>query len=75
MRNRSTIEEVCEQYEDGRMARRAFLRRLGALGVTTAIANVIAQSPLGATKALAAIAGPEDRAWALAVEMAAKAEK
>ncbi|MEL6318375.1 MAG: transcriptional antiterminator, partial [Pseudomonadota bacterium] len=57
------------------MPRRAFLQRLGALGLATGAANFIAQSPLGATKAFAAISGPEERAWALAVEMAAKAEK
>ncbi|WP_305985857.1 ABC transporter substrate-binding protein [Roseibium sp. MMSF_3544] len=33
------------------------------------------QSPLGASKAYAAISGPEERAWALAQEMAAKAQK
>ncbi len=75
MRNRQKIEEICEQYEDGRMPRRDFLRRMTAFGVTMGIAKFVAVSPLGATKALAAVSGPEERAWALATEMAAKAER
>jgi multiple sugar transport system substrate-binding protein len=75
MRNRNQIEEACEQYEDGRMPRRAFLQRLATLGATAGVAKFIALSPLGATRALAAVAGPEERAWALATEMAAKATK
>lgn len=62
MRNRNQIEEACEQYEDGRMPRRAFLQRLAALGATAGVAKFIALSPLGATRALAAVAGPEERA-------------
>ncbi|MEM8852179.1 MAG: extracellular solute-binding protein [Pseudomonadota bacterium] len=75
MKNRTELQHAAESYDAGTVNRRTFLRQMAALGVTTAVANVIVQSPLGASKALAAIAGPEERAWALAKEMAAKAEK
>jgi multiple sugar transport system substrate-binding protein len=45
------------------------------LGVSTLVTNAVMQSPLGATRAFAAISGPEERAWALAKEAAAKASK
>mgnify|MGYP000901114580 CR=1 FL=1 len=69
------IEEACEDFDAGRMSRRKFLTRLTAFGVTAVVANAISLSPLGAVKAFAAITGPEERAWALAKEAAAKAEK
>ena len=75
MQNRSKLEDLCEQYDDGRLSRRGFLASLTALGVTTSVANFIVTSPAGAQDALSTIAGPEERAWALAKEMAAKAEK
>lgn len=71
--DRTGVEETITVYENGGMSRRGFLGRLAALGVTTAIANVLVQSPLGARKAFAAISGPEERAWALAKEAAARA--
>ena len=74
-RDRGQIESTCEEFEAGALSRRAFLNRMAALGVTAGVANFISLSPMGATKALAEIAGPEERAWALAKEMAAKAEK
>ncbi|MEO1292197.1 MAG: extracellular solute-binding protein [Pseudomonadota bacterium] len=75
MADRTTIHGTCEEYEHGGMPRRDFLRKMAALGVATGVANFVSMSPLGATKALAAASGPEERAWALAKEMAAKAEK
>ena len=75
MKNKSRIEELCEQYDDGRMTRRSFIASVVALGATANIANILATSPAGASPALAGISGPEERAWALAKEMAAKAEK
>jgi multiple sugar transport system substrate-binding protein len=75
MRNRESVEEACRAFDTGGLSRRALLARLAALGTTSAVANFIVQSPRGASAALAQIAGPEDRAWALATEMAAKARK
>ncbi|MEM8836719.1 MAG: extracellular solute-binding protein [Pseudomonadota bacterium] len=75
MTQKDMIKTEVEKLESGTMSRRGFMSRMAALGVSTAVANFIVQSPLGAKKALAAISGPEERAWALAVEMAAKAEK
>ena len=72
---RDEIDEVLERFEQGQMTRRSVLKSMGRLGVTTAIATAIIQSPFGARKAFAAISGPEERAWALATEMAAKATK
>lgn len=75
MRNRSRIEQVCDQYEAQGLSRRELMRRLTGLGATLGVAKFIAFSPLGARQALAAISGPEERAWALATEMAEKATK
>jgi multiple sugar transport system substrate-binding protein len=75
MSAKNEIKTAVEYLEAGQMSRRGFLTRMAALGVSTTVANFIVQSPLGATKAWAAISGPEERAWALAKEMAAKAEK
>lgn len=74
-RNRPEIDRVLEEYDAGRVSRRGFMRSLAALGVSTAVANAVLQSPFSAVKAFAAIAGPEERAWALAKEAAAKAQK
>ena len=74
-KDRLKIEQTIAAYEAGGMTRRGFLGRLGALGVSTAIANVLVQSPLGASRAFAAISGPEERAWALAKEAASRATK
>lgn len=74
-RDNAKIDEVLGQYEAGALSRRGVLRGLGALGVSSVIANAVLQSPLGARKAFAAITGPEQRAWALAKEAAAKATK
>ncbi len=69
------IEGVLTNFETGGMSRRRFLERMTALGVSTAVANAVLLSPLGVRKAFAAIGGPEERAWALAKEAAAKATK
>jgi len=73
--NRTEIETALDTFEHGGMSRRGFVRHLAKLGVSAAIANAVLQSPLGAKKAFAAILGPEERAWALAKEAAAKATK
>ncbi|WP_201455794.1 ABC transporter substrate-binding protein [Tropicimonas marinistellae] len=75
MKNQSRLQEACVIFDEGGMTRRALLGRLLALGATASVANYITSSPLSAQEALAGIKGPEDRAWALAKEMAAKAEK
>jgi multiple sugar transport system substrate-binding protein len=75
MNDQNPIEKAVDQLDSGAMSRRAFMHRLAILGVSTSVANFIVQSPLGARKAFASISGPEERAWALATEMAAKAEK
>lgn len=72
---KSRIEAVLEGYDSGQLNRRGFMRSLSALGISTGVANAVLQSPLGATKAFAAISGPEERAWALAKQAAAKATK
>ncbi len=75
MTTRNKIEETCEEFEDGAMSRRSFLNKMAVLGISASVANFVSLSPLGATKAFASISGPEERAWALAKEMAAKATK
>ncbi len=75
MSKRENLKSAVNDLESGALTRRTFLARASALGVSTAVANFIVQSPLGASKAYAAISGPEERAWALAQEMAAKAQK
>lgn len=74
-RDRNKIDTACGDFDAGGLSRRTFLNRLAMLGVSAGVANFVALSPLGARKAYAAIGGPEERAWALAQEMAAKAEK
>lgn len=69
------IGKACKKFDAGRMTRRSFLSKLAALGVTAAVANAVSLSPFGAARAWAAISGPEERAWALAKEAAAKATK
>ncbi|EFK06986.1 Tat pathway signal sequence domain protein [delta proteobacterium NaphS2] len=69
------IEEVLERFDEGGMSRRSFLVKLSALGVSALVANALSLSPLGATKAYAAIKGSEERAWELAKVSAAKAKK
>ena len=69
------IEGILTNFETGGMSRRRFLERMTALGVSTAVANAVLLSPLGVRKAFAAIGGPEERAWALAKDAAAKATK
>ncbi len=73
--NRDEIKDVLGKFEAGQIDRRSFVQSLGLLGVSTFVANAVIQSPLGATKAFAAIGGPEERAWTLAKEAAAKATK
>lgn len=72
---RTEIDSLCAKYDAGGVSRRTFLKQMCALGVTTVIANAVSISPLGATKAYAAISGPEERAWELAKAAAAKATK
>jgi len=74
-KNRNQILDTVAKMDSGAMSRRSFIQKMGSLGVTAAVANAVALSPLGARKAWAAISGPEERAWALATEMAAKASK
>ncbi|QJT07917.1 ABC transporter substrate-binding protein [Oceanidesulfovibrio marinus] len=69
------IKKVLQKFEKGGMDRRGFLEKMTALGVTAMVANAVSLSPLGATKAFAAIQGSEERAWELAKKAAAKAEK
>ncbi len=69
------VKKTIGQYEAGEIDRRSFVRSLTLLGVSTFVANAVLQSPLGASKAFAAIGGSEERAWALAKEAAAKATK
>ncbi|MCR9087826.1 MAG: extracellular solute-binding protein [Rhodobacteraceae bacterium] len=75
MKNHVSIQAACESFDAGLLPRRTFLKSLAALGATASVANYIASSPAGASTALATISGPEERAWALAKEMAAKADK
>ncbi|MDR1777194.1 MAG: extracellular solute-binding protein [Desulfovibrio sp.] len=75
MHSTPEIQTALEKYENGVLSRRAFLRRMGILGVGFAAANAVSLSPLGATKAWAAINGAEERAWNLAKTAAAKAAK
>lgn len=75
MKNRTELENACERFDDGQMSRRSFMTTLAALGATTSVANFLVNSPAGASTALAGIAGPEERAWALAKSAAAKATK
>jgi len=75
MKNLPNIQDACAQFDEGRLSRRHFLKTLAALGATTSVAQFISSSPAGASAALADIAGPEQRAWALAKEAAAKATK
>ncbi|MDR2442135.1 MAG: extracellular solute-binding protein [Deltaproteobacteria bacterium] len=70
---RETVHDTLKSFETGQIDRRTFLRRMGLFGVGLAVANAVSLSPLGATKAWAAISGPEERAWALAKEKAAAA--
>lgn len=74
-KNRNEILDTVGKMDSGAMTRRSFIQKMGSLGVTATIANAVALSPLGARKAWAEISGPEERAWALAKEMAAKADK
>jgi multiple sugar transport system substrate-binding protein len=73
--NKDRIEQTLHDYEAGGISRRSFLKQMGLLGVAAAVANAVALSPLGATRAYAAISGPEERAWALAKVAAAKATR
>lgn len=73
--NETQIKKVLQKFEKGGMDRRSFLKKMTALGVTAMVANAVSLSPLGATKAFAAIQGSEERAWELAKAAAAKAEK
>ncbi len=75
MPNNREVNEVLHRFETGEMTRRNFARAMTLLGVSTFVTNAVMQSPLGATRAFAAISGPEERAWALAKEAAAKASK
>lgn len=72
---RKNIEEALERFDHGQMTRRTFLQTMALFGVSTAVANTVLLSPLGVRKAFAAISGPEERAWTLAKEAAAKATK
>src|ERR1700745_2993958 len=74
-KNQDEIQNVLGKFEAGQMDRRSFVQSLGLLGVSTFVANAVMQSPLGATKAFAAIGGPEERAWTLAKAAATKATK
>jgi multiple sugar transport system substrate-binding protein len=69
------IGKACKKFDAGRMTRRSFLSKLAALGGTAAVANAVSLSPFGAARAWAAISGPEERAWALAKEAAARPPK
>ncbi len=72
---KQAITDVLARYDARQLSRRSVLKSLGLLGVSSAVATAILQSPLGAVEALAAITGPEERAWALAKDAAAKAAK
>lgn len=72
---RSEIQSLCVQYDSHALTRRGFLEKLGSIGVTVAISTVLAESPLGAASAFAAIGGSEERAWTLAKAAAAKATR
>lgn len=75
IRDRQQVEQVLDRFDRGGLGRRDFLRSMTMLGVSAAVATVVMESPLGARRAFAAISGPEERAWALAKEEAAKASK
>lgn len=62
VRDKQQVKSTLEKFEAGVMSRREVMRRLGYLGVSTAVANFVLRSPLGATRAFAAISGPEE--WA-----------
>ena len=70
------IHSRLEEFDQGRLTRRDLMKEMIALGVTASVAGAVIASPLGARKAWASgIEGPEQRAWALAKEAAAKATK
>ncbi|MDR1546451.1 MAG: extracellular solute-binding protein [Deltaproteobacteria bacterium] len=75
MKAENEMRSLLKDYDRGLMDRRAFISRLAVLGVSLAVANAVSISPLGAGRAWAAINGAEERAWALAQEYAAKAQK
>lgn len=75
IKNRNEILDTVAKMDSGALSRRSFLAKMGAMGVTATVANFVALSPLGARKAWAQVSGPEERAWALAMEAAAKASK
>lgn len=74
-RNTSAVDREITSFESGAITRRQLMQRLVGLGITASLAGAIVASPLGARRAFAAISGPEERAWALAKETAAKADK
>ncbi len=73
--DKPAIKDVLARYDAGQLSRRSVLKSLGLLGVSSAVATAILQSPLGAVEAFTTITGPEERAWALAKQAAAKATK
>ncbi|MDR3175345.1 MAG: extracellular solute-binding protein [Desulfovibrio sp.] len=75
MQDKKAVSAVVEDYAAGRMGRRKFLRTMGVLGVSAALADLVGVSPLSAVTAWAAVNGAEERAWELAKKAAAKASK
>jgi len=74
--DRKAVEREIGAFERGRLDRRQLMRRMMALGVTAGVAAATARAGLGARQAFAAeIDGPEQRAWELAKQSAATAEK
>lgn len=60
--NRNEVLDTVAKMDSGAMSRRGFIARMGALGVSGAVANFVALSPLGVRKAWAQVSGPEERA-------------
>lgn len=71
----SRFSGLFEKYKSGQIGRRQFLDSVGKLGLSVAASNMLMKSAISATEAGAAIKGPEERAWALAKQAAAKAQK
>ena len=63
------VEELCEQYEDGRMDRREFVRLAAFLGVSAASAYAFAGDPTGGGLVQEAVAQSPQQGGTLRVAM------
>lgn len=72
---KDAVLNVLKHYDAGHLSRRQVLQSLGMLGVSSVLANTVLSSAASAAEAFETISGPEERAWALAKDAAAKAPK